>query len=140
MVLLFESVTSKQCQEHLNYERLEFIGDALLKYAASLYLYWAHPTAHEGMLTKKRESLVSNLKLAKACVENGLHKYIRHVRLGDHPWRPAGCQFLDNFWVMIGGDPRKGSTWYGGRSRKQSEGEGADAVCCVILSLLFLNS
>lgn len=90
---------------------------------ASLYLYWAYPTYHEGLLTKKREGLVTNSKLAKACVENKLHHYIRHVRLGDHPWKPAGCHVLDDFWEMIGGNPREGATWYGGRNRSQSEGK-----------------
>ncbi|GMH46000.1 hypothetical protein BSKO_13964 [Bryopsis sp. KO-2023] len=121
VMVLYESITSKNCQEHLDYERLEFIGDALLKYVASMQLFWENPKANEGLLTKKREGLVSNTNLAKCCVNLNLHRFLRHVRLGDHPWRPAGCQFLDGFWVMMGGDHRNGATWYGGRSRKCSE-------------------
>jgi hypothetical protein len=37
------------CHQEKNYERLEILGDAFLKYAASLYVYSANPNWHEGM-------------------------------------------------------------------------------------------
>lgn len=130
IAFLLESITTKKCQEHFNYERLEFIGDAILKYVASSYIYWSHPFASEGLLTNERKVLVSNTKLAEACVENGLHKYIRHERLGDHPWRPAGCQFLDNFWDMIGDDPNTGSTWASSSRHAHGKGRGQNSFGC----------
>eukprot|EP00803_Ostreobium_quekettii_P002896 evm.model.scf_898EXC.5 EVM.evm.TU.scf_898EXC.5 scf_898EXC:44547-57562(-) len=116
--MLYESVTSKHCGEHCNYERLEFMGDALLKYAATMHLYWSFPEAHEGILTKKREAMVSNIRLAKVSQRLGLNRCLRHIRLGDHPWRPAGCHFLDAFWASVGGDMTNGAAWYGGRKGK----------------------
>ncbi len=48
-----------------NYERLEFLGDAVLKLITSKYLFAKYTTLHEGELTKIRSSLVSDLCLAK---------------------------------------------------------------------------
>ena len=45
-----EALIPKSCQEELDYERLETLGDACLKYSASLHLFNAFPAAHEGAL------------------------------------------------------------------------------------------
>lgn len=37
-----------RCQEGLSLERLEVLGDAVLKLLVGLHLYQQHPTAHEG--------------------------------------------------------------------------------------------
>ena len=48
-----------------NYERLEFIGDAVIDQTVSLWLYKKFPNANEGNLTKKRSSLVNRNFLSK---------------------------------------------------------------------------
>lgn len=45
-------------QQH-HYERLEFLGDAVLELVVSTYLYMAYPAAHEGQLSKLRSCLVN---------------------------------------------------------------------------------
>lgn len=50
MLGMAEALIPKSCQEELDYERLETLGDACLKYSASLHLFNAFPTAHEGAL------------------------------------------------------------------------------------------
>lgn len=47
-----------------NYERLEFLGDAVLEVTVSDYLYHNHPTMQEGNMTKTRASLVCEPTLA----------------------------------------------------------------------------
>ncbi len=42
-----------------HYERLEFLGDAVLELVVSTYLYSAYPSAHEGQLSKLRSCLVN---------------------------------------------------------------------------------
>ena len=42
-----------------HYERLEFLGDAVLELIVSAYLYAAYPSAHEGQLSKLRSRLVN---------------------------------------------------------------------------------
>ena len=49
-----EALIPKSCQEVLDYERLETLGDACLKYSASLHLFNAFPNAHEGALPLRR--------------------------------------------------------------------------------------
>ncbi len=47
-----------------NYERLEFLGDAVLELSVSEYLYENNPTMQEGSMTKLRASLVCEPTLA----------------------------------------------------------------------------
>jgi dsRNA-specific ribonuclease len=45
-----EAMMPMACRQDVNYERLEILGDAFLKYAATLYVFNAFPKAHEGCL------------------------------------------------------------------------------------------
>lgn len=47
-----------------NYERLEFLGDAVLELVSSEFLFKEHPQMSEGELTKKRASMVCEPSLA----------------------------------------------------------------------------
>ena len=47
-----------------DYERLEFLGDAVLELVSSDYLFQAHPDLPEGKLTKQRSSMVCEPALA----------------------------------------------------------------------------
>lgn len=55
-----------------NYERLEFLGDAVLKLCVSDILYKKFPTYLEGDLTKIRSIVVSDSTLAQVAKEIGL--------------------------------------------------------------------
>lgn len=59
-----------------NYERLEFLGDAVLKLVISDILFKKYPTSNEGYLTKIRSILVSDFILAKIAKDLKLKKYI----------------------------------------------------------------
>lgn len=48
---------------NLNYERLEFLGDAMLGAVIAAYLYKKSPTGDEGYLTKMRSKIVSRKHL-----------------------------------------------------------------------------
>ena len=58
-----------------SYERLEFLGDAVLELAVSTELYRRFPDADEGELTKTRSSLVRRETLAQIA---------RRINLGEH--------------------------------------------------------
>ncbi len=65
------------CNEHgldasQSYERLEFLGDAVLELIISDYLYHQFPGADEGQLTKARSSLVKGQVLAGVARRLGL--------------------------------------------------------------------
>lgn len=53
-------------------ERLEFLGDAVLELAVTLYLYEQHPDEDEGKLTVYRSALVRTETLASMARELGL--------------------------------------------------------------------
>jgi ribonuclease-3 len=59
------------------YERLEFLGDSMLKLAASEILFKMFPNAREGELSKIRSFLVSDNTLAELSLELGFNKYLR---------------------------------------------------------------
>ena len=53
-------------------ERLEFLGDAVLELASTIFLYHERPTDAEGMLTTYRSALVRTETLAELAKELGL--------------------------------------------------------------------
>jgi ribonuclease III len=57
-------------------ERLEFLGDAVLKLVISEYLYNKFPQHAEGDLTKIRAAVISDETLAKVGKQSGLGDYI----------------------------------------------------------------
>ena len=61
-----KSTNQKDAQEiPINYERLEFLGDAMLGAIISEYLYKMTPSGDEGYLTKMRSKVVSRQHLNK---------------------------------------------------------------------------
>lgn len=68
-------------------ERLEFLGDAVLKLIASKCLYERFPDYSEGELTKIRAVLVSDKTLAGIAEELNLGKYLK---LGYHEEKTGG--------------------------------------------------
>ena len=59
-----------------NYERLEYLGDAVLKLVVSEYLFERFPDYREGDLTKIRAVVVSDAKLAEVAKMMNLGEYI----------------------------------------------------------------
>lgn len=60
-----------------NYERLEFLGDAVLDLVTAEWLYLRHPEASEGYLTRQKSYLVSEPVLASIAGDLGLGGLIR---------------------------------------------------------------
>lgn len=59
-----------------DYERLEFLGDAVLELVSSEFFYHEYPQMPEGRLTKMRSSHVCEPALAFCAREFGLEQYI----------------------------------------------------------------
>jgi len=60
-----------------HYERLEFLGDAILDFLSADFLYTHFPHATEGELTRFRAALVNTDALAELAQSYGLGAYIR---------------------------------------------------------------
>lgn len=74
--LLITAVTAPASQDQVNYQRLETLGDAVLKFVVSMYLLSTYPLWHEGYLTRRKDHAVSNSRLAKEAIRLSLYKWI----------------------------------------------------------------
>ncbi|KAF9820990.1 hypothetical protein IEO21_00967 [Rhodonia placenta] len=61
------------------YDRLEFVGDAVLDFLVVRYIYDRHPNLAPGGLTLLKSAMVSNHALAAFCVHSGIYQHIRHA-------------------------------------------------------------
>ncbi len=80
--LLLTALTHSSFKNEINsdgrddYERLEFLGDAILEFAVSEYLYRNYPEMREGDMTSLRASLVCEMSLAGCAGQIGLSDFI----------------------------------------------------------------
>jgi len=58
------------------YDRLEFLGDAVLGFIVADHVYTAHPTAREGELTTRKHHAVSGTSLAEVAESLGLGEFV----------------------------------------------------------------
>lgn len=61
--------------KHQSYERFEYLGDAILEFLVSRYLFEIYPDKPEGELTKLRASIVCEFTLSKLSRELDLGNY-----------------------------------------------------------------
>lgn len=64
---------------HINNERLEFLGDAVIEAVVSDFLFIEFPDSNEGVLTQIRSRIVSRVNLNKLAVRLGLDRYLMSV-------------------------------------------------------------
>jgi dsRNA-specific ribonuclease len=86
--LIIAATSTPAAQEQDNYQRLEFIGDSILKLFTSVTLMAQHLHWHEGILSGKKDHVVSNGRLSVAACQAGLAKYIRCAQFTVKKWRP----------------------------------------------------
>lgn len=83
--LLVEALTTPSANKK-NYQRLEFLGDELLKYYASTQVFVDYPHHPEGLLTVYYDRIVANSRLQRATRLLGLDKFLTRVRFGGADW------------------------------------------------------
>ena len=86
--LVMTAISASVAREPSNYQRLEFLGDGILKFLTSINLMSRYLNWHEGYLSKKKDHIVSNSNLAKVAQQTGLDKYILTKPFTGHKWRP----------------------------------------------------
>ena len=62
--------------QHINNERLEFLGDAVIETVTSDYLFIEHPDKNEGFLTQMRSKIVSRQSLNAVAKRIGLDRHV----------------------------------------------------------------
>ncbi len=70
------SWANEQKERTQDYERLEFLGDAVLEVTASEFLYERYPELPEGELTKKRAAMVCEMALAHCARSIDIGRYL----------------------------------------------------------------
>lgn len=61
-----------------SYQRLELLGDAILDYLVTSYIYCQYPDYDEGRVSLLRSAIVSNTTLALLAVVYDFHKMVKH--------------------------------------------------------------
>ncbi|KAM0549771.1 hypothetical protein ACHAPJ_009210 [Fusarium lateritium] len=108
-----------------NYQRLEFLGDALLDMAIVDYLYRQFPHADPQWLTEHKMAMVSNQFLGCLCVKLSLHKhllfttsamigqihdYVAELEIAEEDARKEaeaeGVLMRKNFWLKASAPPK----------------------------------
>lgn len=74
---LFKAAVTHRSADPGNYERLEFLGDAVLNLVIAEALYLRFGDADEGTLSRLRASLVSSAPLAQVGAEIGIGEVLR---------------------------------------------------------------
>ncbi|KAJ2090156.1 Dicer-like protein 1, partial [Coemansia sp. S100] len=99
-----QAITASCASLDTNYERLEILGDSMLKLVSSTMLFVAHPDDHEGLLTQRRGRIVSNANLFTLARKLGLAEYIisqafnkREQRMPGRGWQRIPA--IPNKWV-----------------------------------------
>ncbi|ODA83767.1 hypothetical protein RJ55_02283 [Drechmeria coniospora] len=83
-----EAISARSAREPLDYERLEFLGDSILKYCATVQATSDHLNWPEGYLSRFRDRIVANSRLCRAALDVGLSKFILTRSFTGDKWRP----------------------------------------------------
>lgn len=78
--LLVEAIThaSRPSSGVSCYQRLEFVGDAVLDHLITRHLFFTYTSLPPGRLTDLRAAAVNNENFARVAVKHKLHLYLRH--------------------------------------------------------------
>ena len=76
MKMFMQAVNSKTTLEIDNYERLEFLGDAILKLLSSVQLFVELPQANRDLLFSRRRAIENNKHLFEKANEFKLYQYL----------------------------------------------------------------
>lgn len=77
LALTHPSYNADAKTKHHDYERLEYMGDAVLDYAAADVIYKTHPNMDPGLMSKLRSNIVKSQSLAKYARTISLADYIK---------------------------------------------------------------
>ncbi|XP_020094858.1 endoribonuclease Dicer homolog 3b-like isoform X2 [Ananas comosus] len=102
--LILEAITTLRCCENFSLERLELLGDSVLKYVMGCNLFLKYPKKHEGQLSDHRSRAVCNSTLHKLGTSRGLQGYIRDSAFDPRRWVAPGQISLRPFPCNCGVD------------------------------------
>lgn len=105
-----------------SYQRLEFLGDAVLDLLVVETLHSTVPDLDEGVNTKLKGTAVANVSLAVACLDLGLHKFLQHGSPPISSEIADFCHDVERTRAHLAADEAGGNKspfWVGKRAPKQ---------------------
>ncbi|KAJ3314074.1 hypothetical protein HDV04_001105 [Boothiomyces sp. JEL0838] len=99
--IVYPAFITPNADESINYDRLEILGDAFLKYASSIYLYSIKELKSEGALSKQRSVIVSNSTLTRIAKALKTSKFLTVIPFSSSFWAPPGLKP----WRLVNPDP-----------------------------------
>ncbi|GJU47970.1 endoribonuclease Dicer homolog 3a isoform X1 [Tanacetum coccineum] len=84
--MVLEAITTLKCNESFSMERLELLGDSVLKFAVSCDLYLEYATTQEGQLSSRRSWQVCNSTLYNLGIACRLQGYKRDTAFVPTGW------------------------------------------------------
>ncbi|XWS63587.1 hypothetical protein CRYUN_Cryun06bG0113500 [Craigia yunnanensis] len=87
---VLEAITTKKCQENFHLESLETLGDSFLKYAVCQQLFKKHQNHHEGLLSIRKDKIISNTALCVLGCDKKLPGFIRDEPFDPQNWMIPG--------------------------------------------------
>ena len=86
--LMVHAITASSAQDPVDYQRLEFLGDSVLKLLASVALVDEHNLWHEGYLTGAKDRIVTNTTLSRVAIAAQLSRWIIRKIITGQKWAP----------------------------------------------------
>lgn len=86
--LIIEVTTSGAADFTASYERLEYLGDAVLKYCTHFQLAAQHPEWPESYLTAEKGRTNGNASLSRAALRSGVDRFISTTKFTGNYWKP----------------------------------------------------
>ncbi|RCV34474.1 hypothetical protein SETIT_7G162200v2 [Setaria italica] len=78
------------------YQRMEFLGDAVLEYLMVSYLYSAYPDLKPGQITDLKSLAVNNTSFAYVAIKKSMHKYL----IKDSKYLMAAVNKFENYFNL----------------------------------------
>ncbi|KAJ3490320.1 hypothetical protein NLI96_g1540 [Meripilus lineatus] len=122
--LLYTAISCPSANLDTDYNRLEFLGDAFLKYVVSAHCFVAMPEKREGGLHSVRQQIISNRALHNGVVNTGLPAYIQGKPLIVKIWQPvtqSANQKESSEMMKTQNDTEAGEEKRGKRKRQQDD-------------------
>ncbi|KAJ6516002.1 hypothetical protein C8R45DRAFT_958371 [Mycena sanguinolenta] len=116
--LLDMAITAPSTRMEYDYERLELLGDAFLKYLASIYVFVTEPSDKEGALHAARQQIINNHALFQSFDSAGLPPYVQSRPFSPKSWQPPNFKTTEESAAKVDSN----------RQRKKNEQRLGDKV------------
>ncbi|KAK3683654.1 hypothetical protein B0T22DRAFT_255922 [Podospora appendiculata] len=92
--LVVTAICSTASRMPTNYQRVEFLGDSILKFCTTINAAAKYLLFPEGWLSVYKDNIVSNSRLCRAAIEFGLDRYIVYKQFTLHKWTSPSVEDL----------------------------------------------